>query len=562
MPAVQPVWVPPKSPPANVHKSLKDYPRAMRQLLYNRGFRTAEEAEIFLQIDGPSRRSAQDLSGWKPFLKMIREAAAEKQRIMIYGDYDVDGITSAAVLHQALQKIGADSEIYLPDRAKEGYGLNIPALEQIAEDGVSLVITVDCGIRAVAEIDFAKDLGLNVIITDHHQPGKVLPSADLIINPHLDGPAGDPDLAGVGVAYKVVELLSQDFPHLHPEDYLELVALGTVADVVPLQGENRLLVRQGIRQLRNTHNQGLFSLIRIAGLEISRLSAADISFQLAPRINAAGRLGNARIALDLLLETDPVRTGVLAQKLELLNNRRKESTRWVVEAVEQTAEQIDSGAPLLFAADPAFDRGVVGIAAGNLSRKYHRPTLIGQKLEEVSVFSCRSIPGFDITAALNECRDLLLEFGGHSKAAGLKIPNQNLREFRTRITEIAAEKLGDQEIQPRLQADASVQLEELTDRLLADLELLEPTGELNPRPIFWIENAALSSIKLVGKDRSHLKCTVRQGNLTIPGIGFYLGKQADSLADSVDLLVQFEENIFRGKSEKQLIILAIRKSGQ
>lgn len=560
MSALQRIWIPPKTPPASFHQGLDRYPGVFRQVLFNRGFETPAAAESFLHsaddlpdVDLPPDREAL-------LLRAVKGALAEDQSIMIYGDYDVDGISSAAMLHLALERIGARTEVYLPDRTEEGYGLHRSALKDIAASGVSLLITVDCGIRAVSEVAFAKELGLKVIISDHHLPGDRLPPADLILNPHLDGNPAHRILAGVGVVFMIVHALSKHFPTLDPDEYLDLAALGTVADVVPLKSINRYLVRQGIRQLRNTSRQGLFSLIQIAGLDLGRLSAADISYQLAPRLNAAGRLGEAGTALKLLLADQTKESGRLAQILERLNSRRKQLTSQVVETVEQNAGKVTPDTPLLFAVDPGFDQGVIGIAAGKLSRKYHRPVLIGQKLDEYSVFSCRSIPDFNITAALDTCRDLLLDYGGHPQAAGFKLENRNVAEFQERISAAAQSKLDRLPLTPRLQADAYARLETLNQRLLDSLELLEPTGAGNPRPVFWLEQVSLTSIRRVGSGQNHLKCQVVQGQDSLPGIGFYLGREADLVPDQVDLLVEFGENYFRGNVEKQVVILAIRNS--
>jgi single-stranded-DNA-specific exonuclease len=555
-----PDWIPPKTPPDSYHQALDRFPRAFHQVLYTRGFETPAAAESFLR--SRDVRPDVDLSPAREelLLSIIEQATAEKQSILIYGDYDVDGISSAAALHLALQRIGASTSVYLPDRVDEGYGLNPSALEHIAASGVSLLITVDCGIRAVQEVAYAQKLGLKVIITDHHLPGDHLPPADLILNPHLDEAPEHSKLAGVGVVFLIIQALSKHYPSLEPQDYLDLAALGTVADVVPLQGVNRYLVHQGIRQLRNTRRQGLFSLMQIAGLAPGRISASDISFQLAPRLNAAGRLGKAETALELLLADQPKESGRLAQILERMNSHRKELTSLVVDSVEQSTDGAPFDAPFLFAVDPAFNQGVTGIAAGKLARKYHRPALIGQRLDEVSVFSCRSIPDFNITAALAACADLLQDYGGHPQAAGFTLANHNLLEFKQRFAAFAQDVLGKHPPVPRLQADAYVPLNALNDRLLSTLELLEPTGAGNRRPVFWLEKVSLASIRRVGSSQDHLKCQVIQDQVSLPGIGFSLGHKADQIPDRADLLVQFEENYFRGAVEKQLIILAIRNS--
>lgn len=556
---IRPDWIYPPPLPEHISQEFSSFPPPFQQILYSRGFESLQKTVDFLQAGTTKRSFSSDLSGIDSFIEIIRDALEHDAKITVYGDYDVDGLTSSALLFEVLKIIGARVEIYIPDRRKEGYGLNKTALERLAGEKTSVVITVDCGIRAVSEVAHGNSLGLTMIVTDHHQPGDQLPPAETIINPHLNASAGQLNmLAGVGVVYKLAETLSNSFSEIHPENYLDLVALGTIADMVPLVGENRALAKRGIAQLNRTQRQGLFSLIKISGLEPSQIKSSDISFQLAPRLNASGRIGDPRISLDLLLTQDPGKAGVLAQQLEFYNSQRKELTFQIEKKAEELA--LTSGhLPLsLFAFDPDFHPGVVGIAAGRLSRKYYRPAVVGFQGDRITTASCRSIEEFNLIPALEHCQDLLLEYGGHQKAAGFKIENQDIPEFIQRFSNFTQGELSDQNLMPVLQADALVSLKHLNYELLDFLDQLEPTGEMNPRPLFIVEKVTAAGIKQVGSGQSHLKMTITDHDDSLDGIAFRLGHLADQIENPVDLILELEINQFRGKTTLQANIMDIR----
>ena len=430
------------SPQAN--ESLVKFPPILRQVLFNRGYATDAQARAFLKAETNFNTDPFQMTGMELAAERIQHAIEQKEPIAVYGDYDVDGVTATALLVQTLQALGGNTRPYIPKRMDEGYGLNPKALDLLRADGVRLVITVDSGIRSPAEASYARSIGLDLIISDHHQPADgELPYALAVINPKQAGDRyPEKDLAGVGVAYKIAQaLLSRikiptiDF---HLEDLLDLVALGTVADLVPLVGENRVLVRQGLQKIRETKRQGLFSLAAVSDLTLAHTTAISIGFVLGPRLNAAGRLESALAAYDLLTCSDLKQAGELAQQLNIQNRQRQELTRKIQEDADAIVRADDPDSPLLFAVSPEFNSGVVGLAAARLVETYYRPAVVGQVFEEEGITrcSCRSIPEFQITQALDQCKDLLIRHGGHAAAAGFTVSNENLEMLKKRLASL------------------------------------------------------------------------------------------------------------------------------
>ncbi len=540
---------------ALAEQSLQGYPPVLRQILYNRGYATREEASQFLQAHKPQHTNPFDLKGLNAAVERIFQAIKTGEKIAIYGDYDADGVTATALLILFFRRIEANVIAYIPNRFDEGYGLNIEALNQLENEGASLVITVDCGIRSIEEAAHAQELGLELIITDHHHPGPRLPAATAIIDPKQpDDTYLEKELAGVGIAYKLIEGLSQKLGEQapDPEDFLEFVALGTVADLAPLVGENRYLVRQGIRYLQRPRYQGIMSLIGVAGLKPESITATDIGFGLGPRINAAGRLTSADFALDLLTTNDVGTAAYLAQQLEAQNQERQSLTRKIQQKADELARQKQSSPNLLFAVHPDFNPGVVGLAAARLVDQYHRPAVVGHIGTEFTRASCRSIEGFHITQALDQCTDLLEYHGGHAAAAGFNVQNANLIELEERLTILAEEQLADWETQPRLSIDAEVPLSELNMNTIEYLRWLEPTGYGNPLAVFCSRGVQVKTKRTVGKDQSHLKLTVTDGFVTFDAIGFRLGHWLTNLPARIDIAYTFEINEFRGRETLQL----------
>jgi single-stranded-DNA-specific exonuclease len=537
----------------------------LRRLLYNRGYTTAEAAQAFLQAQPPAGNEPQNLLGMTQAVDRIRYAIRHGEQIAIYGDYDADGVTAAALLTHALKRLGADARPYIPNRFDEGYGLNIEALSALREEGARLVITVDCGMRSPREADHARQIGLDMIITDHHSPGNEPIDALAVINPKQEGDLyPDKRLAGVGLAYKLAcALLEPDEPSYDPDapagQYLDLVALGTITDLAPLVGENRALVRAGLEQIRRPHRQGVQSLIGAAQLNAIRITAEQVSFALGPRLNAAGRLESALAALNLLLADQVDQAAILAQQLDNQNRERQQITRQIQAHAEQLALAEDPDAPLLIAVHESYNPGVIGLAAARLTEQYYRPAIVAARGEELTRASCRSIPEFHITHALDECADLLVRHGGHSAAAGFTVPNQNLPELIERLRVIAERQLANLDLRPRLDIDALLSLSELRPDLLNDLNALQPTGIGNPQAVFASQNLRVVRSKRVGKDEAHLRLTVTDGRITYDAIAFRMGNWYDVLPPIVDLVYTFETNEYNGNVSLQLNVRDLRK---
>jgi single-stranded-DNA-specific exonuclease len=555
------------SPPitSQAAESLAAYPLVLRQILYNRGYATVDQARSFIEAEPNFDPSPWGMTGIGLAVERILFSLDHAEPIAVYGDYDVDGVTATALLVQTLKALGGDVRGYIPNRFDEGYGLNPEALSNLKADGINLVITVDCGIRSPAEAAHAKSIGLDLIITDHHQPSEgPLPIALAVINPKQPGDVyPDKDLAGVGLAYKLAQALLERRPSdiLNPEALLDLVALGTVADLAPLVGENRSLVRKGLLHLRSTRRQGLFSLANMAQLAINRTTATSIGFILGPRLNAAGRLDSALAAFELLVTEDVMRAGQLAQQLDNQNRERQVLTHKIQERAEQLVREEDQSGWLLFAVHRDFNAGVVGLAASRLAETYYRPAVVGQVGDDTTRCSCRSIPEFHITQALDRCADLLVRHGGHAAAAGFTVRNENLEALKERLTSIAAEELGGQELRPVINADMEIPLAELKPGLLQLLDLLQPTGYGNPEAVFVTRNVKVLNSRAVGADGKHLKLTVTDGKVSFDAIGFRLGDLQPDLPARVDLIYTFETNEFNGRTTLQLNLKDVRPSG-
>jgi len=563
---------PPITPQAN--ESLAAFPPILRQVLFNRGYASDAEARAFLKAETVFNTDPYQMTDMDTAVARIQRAIDHKEPIAIYGDYDVDGVTATALLVQTFQALGGNARPYIPSRFDEGYGLNPEALDHLKASSVGLVITVDCGIRSPDEASHARSIGLDLIITDHHQPAEGdLPHALAVINPKRAGDQyPDKDLAGVGVAYKIAQAIfsrnGKSNPDFQLDDLLDLVALGTVADLAPLAGENRTLVRKGLKKIRETKRQGLFSLANVSGLTLARTTVGNIGFMLGPRLNAAGRLESALAAYDLLTANDVKRAGELAQQLNNQNYQRQELTRKIQEEAEAIALADNPDAPLLFAVHPDFNSGVVGLAAARLSETYYRPAVVGQDLGETTRCSCRSIPEFHITRALDQCKDLLIRHGGHAAAAGFTVDNKNLLALKNRLINLAQAQ-HDQDVRsgkgkewlPTLVADMEISLPELRPELLNTLNYLQPTGYGNPEVVFVTRDVRVTNARAVGSEGRHLKLVVTDGYFTYDAIGFRLGHLQPELALNVDLIYTFESNEYNGRSSLQLNLKDVKTAG-
>jgi single-stranded-DNA-specific exonuclease len=560
-------WLIPPPITLEADTALNAFPPVLRQILFNRGYATDAEARAFLKAEPDFDTDPFQMTGMDAAVERIHYSLDHSEPIAIYGDYDVDGVTSTALLVDVLNALGADVRGYIPNRFDEGYGLNNEALSALKDDGVGLVISVDCGIRSPDEALHARTIGLDLVITDHHHPSEgPLPPARAVINPKQPGDLyPDKDLAGVGIAYKLAEaLVSNQQPKndFQLASLLDLVALGTVADLAPLVGENRFLVRRGLRQMRETTRQGLFSLAAVAELNLPKVNATDIGFRLGPRLNAAGRLDEALAAYELLTTTDVFKAGQLAQQLEVQNRERQRITREMQTMAEALALDGEKDAFLLFAAHESFNAGVVGLAASRLTETYYRPAIVAHIDTDTTRGSCRSIPEFHITDALDKCADLLVRHGGHAAAAGFTVENNKLDELVSRLKSIAREQLSEQDLRPTLTADAEIPLVEVCPELLNNLKYLEPTGYGNPDAVFVSREVKVRHARTVGADGKHLKMYLEdEGGASHDAIGFRLGHLQPELPEYVDIMYTYEINEYNGRVNYQLNLKDVKAAG-
>jgi len=562
--------------PATFFQSVHEHP-LLAQVLYNRGLRTAAEVDAFLNGADVATINPYKLADMAPAVQRILRAIRSGETICVYGDFDVDGVSSTALLVMALQAAGGVVGPYIPDRVDEGYGLNLDAITRIAAKA-KLLVTVDCGIRSIEEVAHAGSLGMDVIVTDHHTVGPELPPALAVINPRrADCPSTFDRLAGVGVAYRLAQavlravandgssLVSGDDVTAIEENLLDLVALGTVADVMPLLGQNRTLVRRGLERLNKQPRPGIEALMRVSDLAPGSVDSTAISFRLAPRLNAAGRLQHAKLAYDLLRTTDATTAFIHAKTLEDLNRQRRTLTdKAQAEAEQQLAAELADDPPLLMAGSTNFEHGIVGLVAGKLAERFYRPALVLRQEEETARGSARSIPEFDISRALDAVDGLLIRHGGHPLAAGFTLKTANLPALREALTGLAAAELGDRsELRPTLEIDAEVNLEDLSWSLIEQFGRLEPTGEDNRPPVLLVRHARVRSLRTVGEGK-HLKLGLDSGpgSHVFDAIGFRLGDLKDALHEGsyVDSVFQVEINEWQGSRRLQLNLQDLRIS--
>ncbi|MCJ7569248.1 MAG: single-stranded-DNA-specific exonuclease RecJ [Anaerolineales bacterium] len=549
-------WIFPNATPEEVVNSLRSFSRIEQQILFNRGHRTEASASAFLDPDVSIEADPYLIMEMKEAVRRINLALDESQEIVIYGDYDADGVTATALLAEALKAIGARVKVYFPDRFREGYGLNNQAVERIAASGASLLITVDCGVRAIDEVALATELGLDVIITDHHLQGAGLPGALAVLNPHRADTLYPYDgLAGVGVAYRFAQAIFREkgLPSSDEKAFLDFVAIGTIADMVPLAGENRALVKMGLELINSSPRIGLKALINVSGYREGGIDSAAVGFGLGPRLNAAGRVQSALPAYKLLVETKPQAAVKLAMELEQFNNKRKQLTLDVVERAVETFKGKDIE-PLLMVTGADFHEGVVGLAASRICDEYYRPAIVGKVGESHTRASARSIPGFHITAALEKCSDLLDKFGGHEAAAGFSVPNENLQALQNRLVSIAEDEMGEEELIPSIAIDSQAEFIELGERTMQFIDQLQPCGQGNEWPVFCTEQVEVRDSRQVGSDQSHLKMTLRKSSISFDAIAFRRGEIIEQLPDFIDIAYRLERNTYLGYESLQLNI--------
>ncbi len=497
--------------------------------------------------------------GMHEAVERLLRAASDGEHVVVHGDYDADGISATALLVDALQRIGVHASHFIPNRFVEGYGLSDESLAGLEGHGGSVLVTVDCGIRSVAEVSSAGRLGLDVIVTDHHLPGQTLPDAVAVINPRRPGDAYPfKALSGTGVAFKLACAIYRSLGRPDPTDLLELVALGTVADLVELVDENRSLVTRGLSRLRATERPGLRELMKAARIDATRLTAATIGFVVAPRLNAVGRMGSADAAYRLLMARDQADARAWAAGLETTNRLRQELTAEIVERARVQVGDRAGDRAVLFAGDEAFGEGVIGLAAARLVDDFYRPAIVAQVGPETTRGSARSIPGFHITEALDECADLLLRHGGHAAAAGFSLRTQDLAAFLDRLEHVAGVRLADVDLSPSLDVDAELRFEEINEDLMAFIEALEPCGYGNPRPLFITQGVSVRDRRAVGRDAAHLKLLLWGERRGFDAIAF---RQAEKLAMAegrVDVAFHLERNWYQGVASLQLNVQDLR----
>lgn len=529
----------------NVPAALKNYPGWMARLLAARGMKTEAEAQAFLHPSREQILSPLLLHDMEKARDMLLDAVLHKWPVVVYGDYDCDGVCASAILLETLEKMGADAHPYIPDRHKEGYGLNLDAVARLSEK-FKVLVTVDCGITSVEEVALAKEKGMHVIVTDHHTVGDTLPPADAVVSPLL-GNYPFSGLCGAGVAWKLaLALLGQE-----AEEMMELAALATVADLVPLLQENRALVKLGLEKLGNTKRPGLVTLMQVAGLS-GAVDAQQVAFQLAPRINACGRMDTAMVALEMLRTRDAQRAMELAGMAQAFNEQRKQMENAVIDQARLQVQQMDLQTwHVLVVQGDAWNSGVVGLAAGKLAETYGYPTVALAREGDKLVGSARSAGAVDIYQALKCCEDLFLRFGGHKQAAGMTLLCENLPAFRERLNDAVKAQLQGHAPRKQVICDGEMDLCDVTAEGIETLALMEPFGMGNPAPLFLCRHALSLNLRAVGAEGKHLQCTFQQGDALRKGIffggGHWQGKEGTfTLAFSPSL------NEFQGQVTAQL----------
>ncbi len=532
-------------------------------ILANRNITQKEDIRLFLE---PTRNDFHNpflITDMEKAVERIMRAIEKQEKVTIYGDYDVDGITSITVLKSFLQDRGLEVESYIPNRLEEGYGLNKEAIGKIVDTGCQLMITVDCGISAIEEIDYANSLGVETIVTDHHEPGNELPKALAVIdNKRKDSEYPFRELAGVGVVFKVIQAIGIKLGLKEEEylKYLDIVCVGTISDIVPLVDENRVIAKLGLMLIRQTQNIGLRSIIRSSGY--SKIDSNSISFGIAPRINACGRMGKAEEALELLLSKNYNQVNELTRKLNEHNRIRQETEKSIFEsAVKQIEEEQLEKNNTIIVGGENWHHGVIGIVSSKITEMYFKPSILLSFEEDgIGKGSGRSIPGFDLHDALTQCSDTIEKFGGHSMAVGITVRKENFLAFREKFEQIASKAHID-EIMPVIQVDSKIDVRDINKEMVESLKQLEPFGEGNRMPVFVFKNLKIDSIRALSEGK-HLKLTLKDNNTMISAIGFNLGHLAEEyrIADKIDVVGVLEINSFNGVDSLQINMKDVMRS--
>lgn len=539
-------------------------PPVIATIMMNRGI---SEPEDFINPTEDSLIDPFLMLGMKKATKRILEAIKNHEKIAIYGDYDVDGITSTAIMVKFLRSHKADVMYYIPDRLEEGYGINKGAIDKISETGVTLLITVDCGITAVSEIAYAKEKGIDTIITDHHECKDEIPDAYCLLNPKQPAcPYPFKKLAGVGVAFKLLQALTMEMRfHMREliEEYADLVAIGTVADVMPLIGENRVIVKKGLELLRFTQNRGIRALADAADINLSNVQTGTIGFMIAPRINAAGRMGDPRCAVELLLANDDMTARKYAEKLDSENHERQETEISILEealSMIENSTSVQNDYVIVLAHDN-WHHGIIGIVASKISERFNKPCILISTDGEMGKGSGRSIRSFNLFKALEYCQDTLLKFGGHDLAAGLSIAPDKIDEFRKKINNYAKASLTEEDFMPLLYLDSELPAQYINMNTAERLSILEPYGMGNASPLFFARRMIVAQIRPLSEGK-HVKLTLRSGEFCIDAVGFNMGELNEILKndDLVDIAFNLDINLYRGMRQLQVLLKDVKLS--
>ena len=549
-------------PPPGFAESV-GFPEFQARLLYNRGVRSRSQAEAFLAADDRLGNDPFLLPDMRQAVDRLRRAVEARETIAVFGDFDADGLTGAAVLTMALTELGARVVPYLPDRTSEGHGLNGPAVGSIRAQGATTMVTVDCGTTAVDEVELASALGIDTIITDHHTLSGPLPRASAVVNPKREESEFPYlGLTGAGLSYKLVEALWADLGKPGPEHLLEIAALGTVADVGPLTGENRYIVKRGLELLNCTRHPGMEALIARCGLEKGKIGSRDVSFSLVPRLNASGRLGDARLSLHLLTATTREEAVSLADRLEDANERRRALSQLAfTQAMEQVESNGSASAPVIFVEHREWTPGILGLVAGRLSEAFHRPAAAVAVGPQVSRASMRSIPEFDAMDALGMVGDRLIRYGGHPAAAGFAVPTDGLEDLKAEMCGIASRQDSAARAAPYIEIDCEAAPAAVDRTNLDFIESLGPFGEGNPNPVMMTGGMRVSESRTVGRTNAHLKMWLVHGGRMWEAIAFNQADRAMVAGDVVDAVYNVGLNEWGGVPRMELRVLDVRRSG-
>jgi single-stranded-DNA-specific exonuclease len=529
----------------------------LAQLLYNRGISEPSQAELFLSADRRLQTEPFLLPDIHQAVSRTYQALFSGEQIAIYGDFDADGITATALLVQGLSALSGKVIPYIPHRYREGYGLQVAALEKLRKQGVSLVITVDTGITAIAEIQKAGKMGMDIIVTDHHLPLASLPPALAVVNhKRSDSVCQSTELAGVGVAFKFLQaLLKGSGREELLNRLLDLVALGTITDMIPLTGDNRYWVKHGLELINDTERLGLQEMMRCASLKPGNLDTESVSWILGPRLNAAGRLDDAATSYQLLLTQDRQEAASLASNLEQNNAKRQRLTSELLERARESIIAAGTDLPLLMTGDESYSTGVMGLVAGRLSEEFYRPVILFKFGPETCRGSGRSISEFDLMAALKDCRDLLSNFGGHTKAAGFSVPTANLTQFQKRLLTIAEAQLTGLDLRPHIDIDAEVPLSVFTDNTFKEIQSLAPFGSGNPLPTFVSRRVEIVDQRRVGSQGEHLGLKLKQEGIAWDAIGFRFGNRTQETTNYMDIVYNLYIDRWNGGEKLRLKLL-------